>query len=223
MGCLDLYGQLRPSPPVCLAFPHHAPDASIQGGQAVIYDLAMPREQFDGMDRTVRAVLANSRMESRQLRTITADSALLSADNRGYIDANPTSLAVCFGTADGNHEFDIWTSPAYTDTDTAFYVDTILHELSHGYFGAYIHNHKWKRLFGRVLYHYSYLVDPIDADDLVTTMLRRYTLQHGAETNAQFKDRLAMEKDSLAKAAVAEREFIARSYYWLGAREAISA
>lgn len=189
----------------------------------MIYDLALPRDRFDGMDRTVRAVLANSRMETRQLRTITADNSLLSAENQGYIEENSESLAVCFGQGDGNYEFDIWTSPAYAVTDTEFYTDTVLHELCHGYFGAYIHNHKWKRLFGRVLYHYSYLVDPIDADALVSTMLRRYTLQHGAETPRKFKERLAMEQDSIAKAAVAEREFISRSYHWLGAREAVSA
>lgn len=189
----------------------------------MIYDLALPRRQFDKMDQTVRAVLANSRMEARQLRTITSDSALLTSENQGYLEENPECLGVCFGQEDGNYEFDTWISPAYRDTETDFYKDTVLHELCHGYFGQYSHNHRWKRLFGRVLHHYSSLVEPLDTDTLIPTMLRRYTLQGSGESTGKFWTRLENEQDSIAKAAVAELPFISRTFDRLGQREAVSA
>lgn len=189
----------------------------------MIYDLALPRKQFDGMDRVARAVLANSRMDARQLSLITTDSSLLSAENQGYLEENPECLGVCFGQEDGNYTFNTWISPAYNDHTTDFFKDTVLHELCHGYFGMYAHNHRWKRTFGRVLHHYSSLVEPLDTDTLIPTMLRRYTRQGGTESSGQYWERLENEATSIAKAAVSELPYISRSFDRLGAKETVSA
>lgn len=186
------------------------------------FDLALPFRQFEGMDRVARSVLTNSRMEARELRLITSDSSLLTADNQGYLVDNPECLGVCFGQED-NSQFDIWVSPAYKDTDTDFYKDTVLHELCHGYFGMYVHNHRWKRIFGRVLHHYSSLVEPLDTDTLIPNMLKRYTRQGGGESTGKYWERLENEQDSIAKAAVAELPFISRTFDRLGSREALVA
>lgn len=103
------------------------------------------------------------------------------------------------------------------------YKDTVLHELCHGYFGMYAHNQRWKRVFGRVLHHYSDLVEPLDTDTLIPNMLKRYTRQGADESTGKYWERLENEQDSIAKVAVAELTFVARTFDRLGMREAVSA
>lgn len=184
------------------------------------FDLALPLDQFAGMDRVARSLLANSRMEPRELRTITSDSSVLPADSQSYLVDNPSSLGVCFGEPD-DRTFDIWVSPAF-DTRSAFYTDTVLHELSHGYFGIYVHNHRWRRLLGRVLHHYDSLVAPLATEPLIKSMLYRYTQQGVLESTEQYDQRLVDEASSIANLAVDELPYIARTFARLSTKESLS-
>lgn len=171
------------------------------------YNLNLPRDRFDGMDRLTRSVLRGSG-ELHRLRLITQDSYVLPEDSQDYVRENTDALAVTF--RDGN-EFDIWVSPALRTWDNDFAVDTILHELSHGYLGCYKHGDRFRRFFGRTLHHYSTLVEPIDSGQLVTDMVTRYSRADEVD-----KD---MEMLFLAKASIDEEDYVARTYDGLSKRE----
>lgn len=180
------------------------------------YDLLLPREDFDKADRLVRATLLGPRFLVPIARRMTSDSESLQPENKAYVETNPGCTGICFG-----HEpyFDVWISPAYKNTNTDWYKDTLLHELVHGYLRAYTHDARWKRFFGRVLHHYNTFVQPINADNLTATMLKRYTRQRADESPEQYGLRLEMEQDTIAKVAVDERPYIEKAYDQLGLKE----
>lgn len=180
------------------------------------YDLAMPETEFLQADRVVRSMLLGTRIEQKALRLATSDSELLRPDNKVYLEENPSSVGICF-----NHDkrFDIWVTPAYTNTDTDSYRDTILHELTHGYLGVYAHNHRFKRFFGRVLHHYDSLVSPLDVDTLIPDMLKRYTNQGKDESFKKYCERIEFEQDAIAKIAVDELNKVSLSYYGMTDKE----
>lgn len=173
------------------------------------YDLALPRQKFEEADRVVRSVLLRSgRMELKALNLITSDSSQLHPDDRFYIEEHPESLGVCFGQ--GNL-FDIYVSPSFTHTGNAYYMDTILHELCHGYLVQYNHNQRWKRFFGRVLFHYFSLVQPYQANVLVEKMLRRYTNQ-GEEPWGRYIENIWTELRVIEDLALQEAYEVSKLY-----------
>lgn len=186
----------------------------------MIYGLSSPRKDFEASDRLVRSVSVNSRTETRELRTVTSDKALLTREFQTYLENDPEALGVCFGQNE-DKQFDIWISPSYRNTEAEFYKDTLLHELCHGYFGAYVHNYRWKRIFGRVLHQYNSLVSPIDVTTLTWSMLTRYTRQRSGETQAQYWERLENEQDSIAKTAVAELPYVSQTFDRLNRTNAV--
>lgn len=181
------------------------------------YDLAMARPDFDKADRLVRAVLLQSgRADLTAPRLVTSDSKRLLPDNKAYLRDHTVSLGVCFQDGDN---FDIWISPSYIDPTKDLYIDTVLHELCHGYLGLYNHNQRWKRFYGRVLYQYHALVKPIDIEGLITTALDRYTKQGQDESYPKYLARLDQEKTSISKISVDELPSISRMYERLNRKE----
>lgn len=176
------------------------------------YSLPMPWVDFQDADRLVRAVLLQSaKGETPELRTATADKSLLETADRAYVEKNQENLGVCFFDHDGNF-FDIWVHGAFVDTTNDWYRDTVLHELSHGYLKITKHSHRWRRFFGRVLYHYSEIVHPINAPYLTQHMLNRYTKRADGESMPKWLDRLDDEHASLVGLCSSEVSFISQTY-----------
>lgn len=181
------------------------------------YDLALARPDFEKADRLVRsALLRSGRDKPYALNLVTSDSGLLAPDDQGYLEENPESLGVCFGDREGS--FDIWVSPAYIGGGE-MYTDTVLHELCHGYLNLYRHTNRWVRFFGRVLYHYNELVEPIDVRGLLLRTLMRYTTQGHDESHRKYVNRVDREAETIAKLAAAELPYVTGLYTRLTAKE----
>lgn len=176
------------------------------------YNLELPETDFLQADRVVRSMLLGTRIEPKMLRLATSDINLLASDDqitlKASLDSPRPSVGHCFGL--GNR-FDIWISPNW-DTECDAYRDTILHELTHGYLGVYSHNHRFKRFFGRVLHHYSVLVNPLDLDVLVPNMLKENTVQGKGESFKKYCERLELEQDMISKIAGDELSKVTLSY-----------
>lgn len=178
----------------------------------MIYNLALSREDFDKADRLVRATL---RRNGPQLRLITSDSAELTPTDRDYVQQNTDCLGVCFSEDD---VFDIWISPSLKDPSNSFYRDTVLHELCHGYLGEYTHNVRWRRFFGKILYHYSDLVYPLKVNPQVSRMITRYTRTGKTETASEYRLRREYEHGSIALQAMEEVTHVSRVFTRMEAR-----
>jgi len=157
----------------------------------MIYDIGMPREKFDVCDSLVRDV--TKRHNPRWLKMITSDVDRLSPENRDYVLSDPMALGVTFLNEERG-EFDIWITPSYEYWDSAWTIDTILHELSHGYAGAMNHGQKFRRILGQCLHRYHNEVHPIMADFLVSRMVDRYSKDQWTTRK--------LEKEFTAKAAL---------------------
>lgn len=184
------------------------------------YDLVMPRPEFDKADRLVRSVLLCSRVrkETPRLRTATSSMKWLTLNAQAELEANQNDLfGMCF---QGGSQFDLWIHPAFVDPTKSLYVDTVLHELVHGYLGCYEHNAQWRRFFLRVLQHYHTLVAPLEKiERLQLRVVRDYTRQTNSESDLDFGLRQADEINSVAKTAVSELDSIARTYERLTLKE----
>jgi hypothetical protein len=177
------------------------------------YALPLAREEFDLADRVVRAVIGRP---ERQLRTITSDIRHLEPADKVYVEKSSIPLGVCFIGAD---IFDVWVSSAFQDPSTEFYLDTVLHELCHGYLANGTHTYPWRRVLGRVVHHYSKLVRPIDHDDMLETMLYRYTSKAKKETQADYDLRLQEAHDSIAELVMDEWDAVAYRFNRLNTQE----
>lgn len=189
----------------------------------MIYDLSLSRGEFERANRLVRSVLLQSKQRRSQvsnyLHCATSNIELLAEENQEYVLSNPEVLGASFAH---DSRFDIWLSPAYYVVDNDIYIDTLLHELCHGYLGVSTtcyHNQRWKRFFGRVLHHYHLVVRPLDLDMLRTTMLKRYTKQGADENYVKYLNRIDLELDTLDKIASQEYLDVLFTYHQLTARE----
>lgn len=138
----------------------------------MIYDLSMPYEDFLQADSLVRGV--TRRCQTRELSRITQDSLSLDFEHWQYIQDNPEALAVTFLDR-GAKEFDIWISPSFRYWDSPWTLDTLLHELVHGYAGAMDHGQRFRRTFITVLHRYENEVQPVKADYMARRTVNRYS------------------------------------------------
>lgn len=181
------------------------------------YDLELDQAKFAKADRIVRAVLLNSgRVDFYTPDLVTSDENGLCQADQNYIQEN-SSLGVCFKNNHAN-TFDIWISPQFKPEHN-WYKDTILHELSHGYLGAYKHGHRWLRFFGRVLYAYDTIVEPISRETQLPNALLRYIKQHPNEGYGKYMDRIETEQTAIEKIAVNELHDVTNMYDRLTRRE----
>jgi hypothetical protein len=181
------------------------------------YDLELERAKFAEADRVVRAVLLRSgkALNIYMPGLVTSDQEQLAPKDKSYILDNPSSLGVCFKDNDSN-SFDIWVSPSF-DPNHIGYKDTVLHELCHGYLGAYKHSHRWLRFFGRVLCAYDAIVEPME--NQLPNALRRYMDQHPDENYGKYMERLEMEQTSIEKISIDELAYVSYTYNRLAERE----
>lgn len=180
-------------------------------GEAVEYDILMPRKDFREAVNVVKAVRRGN-YKLPELRLITDGTEKLTVEQDMYIHEDPAVLGVTFGDHEAN-QFDIWLTPSITDWTTGFAMDTVLHELCHGYFGCYKHGAQFRRYLGRVLFHYQAQVRYIDAYNLVSKMVARYSR---SSTEHQ-----AMEVDFLYKAFLQEHTHVSRRFEELQNAEAL--
>lgn len=182
------------------------------------YDLGLDREDFDKANRIVKAVLLRSgRAEVYAPNLLTSDANQLNPIDQTYLVDNPESLGVCFKETNSN-TFDIWVTPAFR-TNSDWYRTTVLHELCHGYLGLYVHNHRWRRFFGRVLYHYQAIVQPIGMETLLPNAIRRDTEQGRDESWPKYLTRIEMEQTAIEKIAVDELDEVFDMYNRLTRRD----
>lgn len=138
----------------------------------MIYDLSMPYEDFLQADALVRDV--TRRCHTRELSIITQDVTKLDEAHQDYISRATNALGVTF--LDRNtQEFDIWLAPSFRYWDSPWALDTVLHELTHGYAGCMDHGQRFRRTFITVLHRYENEVQPVKADFMARRMVNRYS------------------------------------------------
>lgn len=138
----------------------------------MIYDLNMPRDEFDRVDTIVRDV--TRKCKPRTLVQITHDMTQLAEEEREYVERNPAALGVTFLDREMN-EFSVWITPHYQHWFSMHALDTLMHELTHGYAGAMDHGQRFRRLLLQSIYRYDREVGPIFADNLAQQLLTRYS------------------------------------------------
>lgn len=138
----------------------------------MIYDLAMPRKDFDSVNEVVKDVTKSCK--PRELVLITQDLTKLGRENKEYIETNANVLGVTFLDRSAA-EFDIWIHPCHQYWDSPWTLDTLLHELTHGYAGAMDHGQHFRRMFVRSLYRYERDVGPVRADYMARRTVNRYS------------------------------------------------
>lgn len=166
------------------------------------YNIVMPRDQFTQSVNLVKAIRRGN-YKLPELRLVTQGTEYLSDDKRKYLDEDPAALGVTFG----DHErglFDVWLSPNITDWSTDFAIDTVLHELCHGFFSCYKHGEQFRRYLGRVIFHFGCFVRPVDTNKLVTNMVARYSRDTVEHQN--------MEIESIYQAHLREFAYVSRKY-----------
>lgn len=139
-------------------------------GEAMIYDLTMPRKDFDRIDSLVRDITK----PSTKLVMATQDALRLNYLQWQYIQENPESLGVTFMDEETG-EFDVWISPSFTHWDSPWTLDTVLHELTHGYAKAMNHGQFFRRTLTKALYRYETEIGPIRADWFARGLVNRYS------------------------------------------------
>lgn len=138
----------------------------------MIYDIGMPREEFEQANELVKGLAKN--FKPRELVVITQDERMLPPDARLYLAKEPSSVGVTFLNRETD-KFNIWLSPAYRKWTSGFVLDTVLHELTHGYTGAMAHGQTFRRMHIKALYLYDATVAPIKANTLARQTIRRYS------------------------------------------------
>lgn len=138
----------------------------------MIYDIDMPREDFEQANELVKGLAKN--FKPRELVRITQDDRMLPYAARFYLAKNPASVGVTFLDRDTD-KFDIWLSPAYQKWTNGFVLDTVLHELTHGYTGAMVHGQTFRRMHIKALHLYDTTIAPIPADRLAWKTIKRYS------------------------------------------------
>jgi hypothetical protein len=171
-------------------------------GAPLIYDINMPRHDFIDAVNLVKAVRRGNYNLS-DIRLVTQDTSRLTEDQQAYVADDPGALGITFGNFETNL-FDVWFTPAISNWRSDFAIDTVLHELCHGLFGCYKHGEQFRRYLGRAMFHYLWLVAPLDAWGQVTTMVARYS--------RDTPEHQAMEVESLYKASLREYEYVSRKY-----------
>jgi hypothetical protein len=167
----------------------------------MIYDLSMPRKDFDQADAVVRDVTRT--FKPRTLNRITQNLWTLSFENRKYIETSiDNPLGVTFLDHETN-EFDIWLSPSFRYWDSPWSLDTVLHELSHGY-GAMHHGQLFRRTFIKVLHRYETEVQPVKADFMARRMVNRYSEDswEARQLELDFCKKAALKESKNAQALV---------------------
>jgi hypothetical protein len=167
--------------------------------QAVNIDAPLSRDLLTQAALLVRSVYRGNR-ELPTLRRISNQSDWLSLEQTAYLENDPDAIAVTFGDLEAK-TFDIWLSPALQGFHTGFAVDTLLHELTHGYVSCYNHSSQFRRFLARLLCHYQWNVqDDFDSVKWVTALVTRYN-------RFEFENR-AWEIDCLIRAAEQEKDHV---------------
>lgn len=138
----------------------------------MIYDIAMPYEDFEKADALVRDI--TRRCYKRELVLITQDAGKLSEENQNYLRDDPMALGVTFMDVEAK-EFRIWLSPSFRFWDSPWVLDTLLHELTHGYANCMNHGQRFRRTLITVLHRYETEVRPVKADFMARRMVNQYS------------------------------------------------
>jgi hypothetical protein len=138
----------------------------------MIYDIGMPYEDFLPAQSLVQDL--TRRCYKRELTLITQDSDRLSEPNQEYLASDPHALGVTFMDIEAK-QFVIWLSPNFEKWDTPWAVDTVLHELTHGYGNCMNHGQRFRRTLITALHRYEVEIKPIRADDLAYKVVTQYS------------------------------------------------
>ncbi len=138
----------------------------------MIYDIGMPYEDFVQAQSLVQDI--TRRCYRRELALITQDSSKLSDENQAYLESDPMALGVTFMDLE-TKSFKVWLSPSFRYWDSPWVVDTVLHELVHGYANAMDHGQRFRRNLITALHRYENEVRPIKADLLARRAVNQYS------------------------------------------------
>jgi hypothetical protein len=141
-------------------------------GASMIYDIGMPHKDFLQAEALVKDI--TRRCYTRELTMITQDRDKLSGENREYLDSDMMALGVTFMDVEAK-KFSIWLSPALRYWDSPWTVDTVLHELTHGYANAMNHGQRFRRTLITALHRYENEIQPIKADFMARRMVNQYS------------------------------------------------
>lgn len=141
-------------------------------GEAMIYDIGMPHKQFLEAQTLVKDI--TRRCYKRELTMITQDSDKLLEDHREYLATDPMALGVTFMDIEAK-QFSIWLSPSFRHWDSPWVLDTLLHELTHGYANCMNHGQRFRRTLLTALHRYETEVQPIKADFMARRMVNQYS------------------------------------------------
>jgi hypothetical protein len=139
----------------------------------MIYDISMPYEDFVQAQSLVQDIAR--RCYRRELTLITQDATKLSEENQGYLENDPMALGVTFMDIE-TKSFKVWLSPSFRHGDSPWAMDTVLHELVHGYTNAMDHGQRFRRNLITALHRYENEVRPIKADFMARRMVNQYSL-----------------------------------------------
>lgn len=138
----------------------------------MIYDIGMPYEDFVQAQSLVQDI--TRRCYKRELALITQDSGKLSEENQEYLESDPMALGVTFMDLE-TKSFKIWLSPSFRYWDSPWVMDTVLHELVHGYSNAMDHGQRFRRTLITALHRYEQEVQPIKADFMARRAVNQYS------------------------------------------------
>lgn len=151
----------------------------------MIYDIDMPREDFDAAEAIVLNI--TKRCKPRKLCRITSDTRFLQPENRSYIEDDPSCLGVTFSDT-VNRKFDIWISPVFTDWGDPWAIDTVLHELTHGYAGILDHGTRFRRTMAKALFTYEDQIQNIRAGYMTRRMISQYSTDNVLARRKEWRD-----------------------------------
>ena len=138
----------------------------------MIYDISMPYEDFAQAQSLVQDI--TRRCYRRELSLITQDSSKLTEDNQKYLEDDPMALGVTFMDLE-TKSFAVWLNPSFRFWDSPWALDTLLHELTHGYANCMNHGQRFRRTLLTALYRYDQEIRPIKADTMGLQMVNRYS------------------------------------------------
>jgi|SRR5690606_19395312 hypothetical protein len=138
----------------------------------MIYDISMPYEDFVPAQSIVQDI--TRRCHRRELSLITQDSTKLTEENQAYLESDPMALGVTFMDLE-NKSFAVWLSPSFRFWDSPWAIDTLLHELTHGYANCMNHGQRFRRTLTKALYRYEHEVQPVRADWFARSLVNQYS------------------------------------------------
>ncbi len=138
----------------------------------MIYDIGMPYEDFTQAQSLVQDI--TRRCYRRELTLITQDRTRLSWEDQQYLANDPMALGVTFMDVE-KKAFGIWLSPSFRHWDSPWVMDTLLHELVHGYANAMDHGQRFRRNLITALHRYENEVKPVKADFMARRMVNQYS------------------------------------------------